>query len=217
MNASQANPSGRTRALVHNRDREREVLAAAHRVFVERGFSRATIAEIATLARVAEGTIYRFAATKRELLERVIVDWYRGLMDQLRAQLEAAPDTRERLRLFCRHQFTIFTDHAAVSRLLVRELRASADYRNSPLHEANRAYTKLFIELIESGQAARELRGDLSTTLLRDLFFGTIEHATLAGPDARTRADREAEFFGFFWSLVVQPNDPMRHTPNRPA
>ncbi|MEZ5661830.1 MAG: TetR/AcrR family transcriptional regulator [Burkholderiaceae bacterium] len=197
--------SKRPRALVHNRDREREVLAAAHEVFVARGFTRATTAEIARRADVAEGTIYRFAATKRELLERVIVDWYQGLMNELNHQLREASDIRQQLQLFCRHQFTIFTDHAPVARLLVRELRASADYRHSPLHAANRAYTRLFTELIEHGQASGELRADLSTPLLRDLFFGTIEHATLAGPDSRTRKAREAEFFEFFWALVRAP------------
>lgn len=192
----------RRRALVHNRDREREVLAAAHQVFLDKGFARATIAEIAARARVAEGTIYRFAPTKRALLERVIVDWYAGMIDSLRGQLASATTLEARLQLFARHQFTIFTDHAALSRLLVRELRTSADYRQSALHRANRAYTKLFLELLEDGRRQGRVRTDLPPSLLRDLFFGTIEHATLAGLDSERRRTREAEFVDLFLALV---------------
>ena len=200
-----ANSSVRRRALVHNRDREREVLAAAHDVFVEKGFARATTAEIAARARVAEGTVYRFAPTKRALLERVIVTWYAEMIRALRDELAAAPDFDARLRLFTRHQFTIFTDHAPIARLLVRELRSTADYRQSALHRANREYTALFVELIGSGQRSGRICAGLSATLLRDLFFGTIEHATLAGPDARRRQTREAEFLELFNALLRNP------------
>ena len=45
-----------------------QLLAAATTVFGERGFARATTKEIAKLAGVAEGTIYRHFADKQELL-----------------------------------------------------------------------------------------------------------------------------------------------------
>jgi AcrR family transcriptional regulator len=192
----------RRRALVHNRDREREVLAAAHQVFLDKGFARATIAEIAARARVAEGTIYRFAPTKRALLERVIVDWYAGMIETLRGQLAGAAGLEARLGLFARHQFTIFTDHAPLSRLLVRELRTSADYRESALHKANRAYTALFLEILEDGRRQGQIRTAMSPALLRDLFFGTIEHATLAGLEPARRTSREAEFLEMFLMLL---------------
>ncbi len=44
-----------------------QLLAAATTVFAERGFARATTKEIAKLAGVAEGTIYRHFADKQEL------------------------------------------------------------------------------------------------------------------------------------------------------
>jgi AcrR family transcriptional regulator len=50
-------------------DRRRaEILAAAARVFSEKGYANATTREIAEAADVAEGTLYNYFANKREIL-----------------------------------------------------------------------------------------------------------------------------------------------------
>jgi Bacterial regulatory proteins, tetR family len=64
------------RRRVHNRDREEDILIAARAVFEERGFDAASVAEIARRSHVAEGTIYLYSATKREVLQEVVESWY---------------------------------------------------------------------------------------------------------------------------------------------
>ncbi|RJX28346.1 MAG: TetR/AcrR family transcriptional regulator, partial [Desulfarculus sp.] len=49
-------------------DKHARILAAAERAFSEKGFAAATIAEIARLAGVAEGTIYEYFTNKQDLL-----------------------------------------------------------------------------------------------------------------------------------------------------
>jgi AcrR family transcriptional regulator len=48
--------------------RQREILAAAARVFASKGFAKATTKEIADEADVAEGTLYNYFGGKREML-----------------------------------------------------------------------------------------------------------------------------------------------------
>ncbi|RJX35444.1 MAG: TetR/AcrR family transcriptional regulator, partial [Desulfarculus sp.] len=49
-------------------DKHARILAAAEKAFSQRGYSAATIAEIARLAGVAEGTIYEYFTNKQDLL-----------------------------------------------------------------------------------------------------------------------------------------------------
>lgn len=73
--AGRAEPrSGRGRRTVE------EIERAAASVFAERGFDRTTMADIATAAGVASGTVYRYYADKADL--------FGGLLRRVRADLE---------------------------------------------------------------------------------------------------------------------------------
>lgn len=105
--------------------RRQEILQAAARVFARRGFHGARTREIAAEAGVAEGTIYNYYRSKRDLLigliERIIADSLPALLegvktDDPRALLAAV--IRDRLELFDRHRDVL---HAVVPQLLVDE------------------------------------------------------------------------------------------------
>jgi AcrR family transcriptional regulator len=65
-------PYRRTRKARITADRKRQILEAALAVFSEKGFALATTAEIARTASIAEGTIYNYFSSKRELFIAVI-------------------------------------------------------------------------------------------------------------------------------------------------
>lgn len=54
-------------------EKERKILEAAIDVFSEKGFSGATTNEIAKRAGVAEGTIFRYFKTKKDLLRGILI------------------------------------------------------------------------------------------------------------------------------------------------
>jgi AcrR family transcriptional regulator len=68
--------------------RRRLIAEAAHRLFVERGFDRVTVAEVARAADVSEGTVFNYFPTKEEL--------FYGQMEAFEARLVGA--VRERPR-----------------------------------------------------------------------------------------------------------------------
>src|ERR1700686_798536 len=84
--------------------RMREILQVAAQVFREKGYSEALTAQIATRAGVVEGTIHRYFPGKRELLIRVVEQWYARILADYDQQLKGLPGTRARLRfLIWRH------------------------------------------------------------------------------------------------------------------
>lgn len=54
-------------------NREEEILEAAVKIFSDKGYSAATTSEIAKEAGVAEGTIFRYFKTKKDILNKVMV------------------------------------------------------------------------------------------------------------------------------------------------
>lgn len=155
-----------------------DILDSARTIFSERGYENTTMAEIAARAGVVEGSVYKYFESKRELLLQVIEAWYEGLVDHLAHDLAGIKGTRSRLRyLVWQHVVTIRRD-PQLSRLMFQEVRLKDDYYRSPLHEKNRSYTQLMMDVVKEGIVTGEFRGDVPPGLVRDMVFGAIEHHT---------------------------------------
>lgn len=92
--------SARTRGIGQaRRERERaehrkNILAAAELVFGRRGYTAATMAEIARAAEFAVGTLYRFFRSKEALFEELLLDQVNELDAEIKAAIAASPDVR---------------------------------------------------------------------------------------------------------------------------
>lgn len=158
--------------------RPAEILQAARACFAAHGFERTSVAQIALQAGVVEGTIYTYFANKRALLEAVLGSFHKHLIAELTPLLQQPMSTRDALQTMAMRHLVYVDQDPELARLLVREMRAHAhDYFGSGLHALNRGYTRLLIEILRSGQARGDVRADIDLALVRDLFFGGIEHA----------------------------------------
>ena len=206
--AQDARPK-RRRARVHNRNREEDILIAARAVFEERGFDAASVAEIARRSRVAEGTIYLYSATKRELLQQVVARWYEGLIAEIEQGLAQRVGAEAKLRYFAQRHLRLHAEDVAIGRLTVRELRSAPDYPSSSLHELNRRYTRLFTAIIRAGAASGQIDEGVRPDVARDLFFGALEHLGVGGMSGGAKRDDAARaFFALFWRAVARGDGP---------
>lgn len=155
-----------------------EILDAARTVFCEKGYEQTAVAEIALRIGVVEGTVYKYFASKRELLLKVLEHWYEEMFGDYARDLATKNNSRDRLQLLvCRHLRTI-RDYPLLCRLMFREVRSEADYHGSGLHQRNRQYTGLLVQVLDEGQRDGEIRRDVPLPLLRDMVYGAIEHHT---------------------------------------
>ena len=173
--AAPATPRKRTRRP--RQEREQEILAAARKVFCERGFATGSVAEVAASAGVVEGTVYTYFATKRDLLLRVVEDFYEALIREVESGLRAIRGTENRLRFLIDRQVAVFVEDLGMCRLILSEIRPDPTLYGDAALDLNRRYTSLALDVIEAGIREGELRADLPATLLRDLIYGGIEHA----------------------------------------
>lgn len=175
-------PPRRERRRVRRPRSERvaDILRAARGVFCEKGYAPASTAEIAARAGVVEGTLYRYFPSKRDLLIKVVEDFYEHIFADYERQLAGVRGTWNRLRfLIWKHLSVIHTD-PALCRLIVHELRPSPEYRESSVFDLNRRYTQCMLAVVREGIARGEFARDVPLRIVRDLVFGGAEHHTWA-------------------------------------
>src|SRR4051812_16776203 len=96
--ATRTKPSvdGRTRAArAQGRAARDELLAAALKVFAQRGYEQASVDEVAAAAGYSKGALYHHFAGKEELLLAVLDERIDAPMRAMVALLESAPPDRD--------------------------------------------------------------------------------------------------------------------------
>lgn len=157
-------------------ERVAAILQAARDVFCEKGYEATAVSEIAARLGIVEGTIYKYFASKRELLLKVLEHWYEEMFGDYARDLAGVRGARARLHLLVWRHLRSIRDYPLLCRLMFREVHGDSDYRGSGLHAMNRRYTQFLVQVIDEGRASGEFRADIPTALLRDMVYGAIEH-----------------------------------------
>ena len=79
--------------------RAAEILEAARDVFLEKGFDRSSVSEIASKVGVVEGLVYTYYPSKRDLLNAVLRGMYEPLIADLEDKFSRLHGVRSRMRL----------------------------------------------------------------------------------------------------------------------
>lgn len=153
-----------------------EILIAAREVFCAKGYEGAAVSEIAARMGLVEANVYKYFGSKRQLLLKVLNNWYDGMFGDYATALDGVIGTRARVKLLVLRHLQSVKQDPRLCRLMFREVRSEQDYPGSSLHAQNRRYTQLLVDVLKDGIAAGELRRDASPALLRDLIYGGIEH-----------------------------------------
>ncbi|HKR41417.1 MAG TPA: TetR/AcrR family transcriptional regulator, partial [Paraburkholderia sp.] len=203
--ASRRQPAGRK-----SQQRVREILQAGREVFSEKGYARATTAEIAQRLGVSEATVFSYFRGKRELCARVIGDWYDESIAAIEGGLPRDGTVRQQFAFIVRmHLQLMLESGTGICELVLSEGRTRHHDLSEALTEMQRRYTAPLMRVLARGQESGQIRNDLPLRLLRSLVFGPMEHvlwdATLA--NRRTDIDATADrLVDALWSALQPPN-----------
>jgi len=170
----------KARGRLAREERVSHILRAAREMFSKHGYAETAVADIAEKTGVVEANVYKYFGAKRELLLKVLDDWYNDMFREYADALTGARGTRAKVRVLVARHLKSVKQHPALCRLMFREVRSEEDYPGSSLHAQNRRYTQLLVDVLKEGVANGELRDDVSLPLLRDMIYGGIEHHTWA-------------------------------------
>lgn len=180
--------------------KRRRILDAALQVCARSGIAAARMEEVAALARVSKGTLYRFFESKEDLLLATLTDSYEHGLKELEARVAEPGDPRERLERL----FDVLVD------VLVRVgPRVGLHYQAWGLVAADESFERRLLgflrdfhrarqadyaSLVREGQAAGVFRADASPAAVADglvaLLAGFLYRASFDPDAARPEALR---------------------------
>lgn len=179
-------PRERTR-----QDKRERILAAAVKVFAERGFYNAKVSQVASEAGVADGTIYLYFKNKDDLLIETFEDRMNWINERLREGIQDERSPLENLRHFVRMHLMLAIHARDLAEFITVELRQSSkflkEYKNTKFAE----YLNILVGLITRGQESGLFRGDLDARLAARAIFGMLDEVMLTLVLARKQPTEE--------------------------
>jgi AcrR family transcriptional regulator len=103
-------------------DKLRRIQRAARELFVEKGYDNTTTREIAERADVGLGTIFAYAADKRDLLFLIFNSEIETVFKEGQRQAQQEPTLLRQLVAHFRSYYAFYAQQPALSRFMLREL-----------------------------------------------------------------------------------------------
>ena len=104
----------------------KEMLAAAMKLFSEKGYHNASMQEIAEQAEFAVGTLYKFFKNKEEMYKALVTEQADQFHTALGAALEVSEDEIEQLRNYVQVKGAVFMNNVSFIRLYFAETRGAS-------------------------------------------------------------------------------------------
>jgi AcrR family transcriptional regulator len=156
--------------------RATEIFHAARDVFLEKGFQRASVSEIAARVGVVEGLVYSYFPTKRDLLNEVLRGMYTPLIQDVADGFARISGLRSRLRFLVWRHLRVYVEEPGLSRIVLHEVRTSTEYFESVLHDLQVSYTSFLLRTIREAVEQGELPPETDAEMVRGMVYGGIEH-----------------------------------------
>ena len=141
-------------------ERRGELLAAARDVFVDKGFSAATIDDIVAQAGVARGTFYLYFGDKRAVFEALVDDFLLRITNCVKS-IDLGPDVpspKEQLRANIRRIVELSLSEPGIVKLALFDATGLDPELDEKLHAYYEGLRSLIAESLEQGQALGMVR-----------------------------------------------------------
>ena len=160
-------------------DKRARIVEAAVRVFAERGFFNATVAEIARAAGVADGTIYLYFKSKDDLLLQLFEEKMAELLASAQQALAEETTAPARLSRFIEHHLAAVEKNPELAAVLIVELRQSAQALRPAEKARLQSYLEVIAEVVRLGQEKGELDASVSPSVVKRAVFGALDELAL--------------------------------------
>ena len=156
-------------------DKGEAILRAATRVFARNGYFNSKVADIASAAGVADGTVYLYFKSKEEILHSIFDRSVGEAITEGRRQLEAISDPREKLRRIAHLHLERLGADRDLAVVFQVELRGSTKFMEEFSAAGFAEYLRMIRTSIEEGQLAGVFRAEINAKVAAKIFFGALD------------------------------------------
>jgi AcrR family transcriptional regulator len=182
-------------------EKQKQIVDAAIQIFAEKGYSNTSTAEIAKLAGVAEGTIFKHFGTKDKLLLSIIVpyikEFFPVIAEEVMGQVMKNPLTtfEEFLRVLLQNRVAFITENREIFQVIIKEVIYKEEMKQELLPLLYENISSRLLRVIDAFKERGELINLPSEKILNMLltFFGGFFVSRFVLLNKQTVSDEEIE------------------------
>lgn len=160
--------------------RRGQIAQAALVLIARRGLNELNIGALAKEVRVVPSAIYRHYPGKDAVLDSVLDLISRSLLENVEAVREERRDSIGRLHLLLQRHIRLVRHQAGIPRVIFsEEIFAGNAPRRERIHKIISSYLKEIARIIGEGQAAGEIRAEISADSAAVMFLGLVQPAII--------------------------------------
>ena len=156
-------------------DKREAILRAAITVFAHNGYFNSKVADIASEAGVADGTVYLYFKSKEDILHSVFDRSVEKAIAEAKKIIETITDPKEKLRQIALLHLERLGDDRDLAVVFQVELRGSTKFMEEFSAAGFAEYLALIRSTFEEGQQAGVFRPDLNAKVVAKILFGALD------------------------------------------
>ena len=160
------------------RQRKREIIDAAAKVFAQKGYHGASTKDIARVLGIQQGSLYHYITSKEEALEEVCWEGVEGFISgakEIQASGSSAPD---KIRAAVANHLLPMKDRQDYIIVFNNERQHLPDQMRRRVGKLSRRYEAVIGRIFSEGIASGELRDDIDAELGARSLLGLCNSAT---------------------------------------
>jgi TetR/AcrR family fatty acid metabolism transcriptional regulator len=161
-------------------DKRSIIVDAALKTFVKRGYPETKVAEIASEAGVAEGTLYNYFQSKEDLLLALFDEKWNQIINGIKNKISRLDDPNDKLKAMFSLVVMMFKKNRQLAELFMIDIKQSSIFLNN--YTINRVveFLDLIEEILNEGKRKGIYRKDLDTRVTKMIIFGAAQGILLS-------------------------------------
>jgi AcrR family transcriptional regulator len=200
----------RTKKDVVTEFRTAGILEAARKVFAKKGFSDATVDDIANAAGVAKGTVYLYYRSKREVYFAALKFGIEQMYETLVEELRGVSRPEDKLRTLIAVKLGYFDENRDFFKIYYSELGKICIHPGTIDSEFKALYleqAKVIESILKEGarkKVLRSVRAEQAAFAISDIIRGVVTQRVLGW--SKSKLSQDVDFiFDLIWKGIAVP------------
>ena len=156
-------------------DKREAILRAGVKVFAEKGYFNAKVADVARAAGIADGTVYLYFKSKNEILHSIFDQAMERFISEGRRELAKIGSPVDRLKKVAELHLKRLGDDRDLAIVFQVELRGSTKFMEEFSAAGFHEYLEVIRKTIEEGQKEGIFRNDIKPIVCAKVLYGALD------------------------------------------
>ena len=156
-------------------DKREAILRAAIKVFAQKGYFSSKVADVASKAGIADGTVYLYFKSKDEILHSIFDRAMEEFIAEGKRELAEIPDVCDKLRRIATLHLEKLGADRDLAIVFQVELRGSTKFMEEFSATGFAGYLDIIRETFAEGQQKGLFRNDLKPIVCAKIFYGALD------------------------------------------